>query len=526
LSTIFVLSYAHSFSQNAPITTAGSVQVCPDSLATIPVTVDNFTFIGSISLRLDYDPTFLTFSTVTNINPALAIAGVLFNDVPVSGTLHKIMIVWTDINADTLANGSKLFDILLTYLSGAPSLSFNNTANNGSDCEYANGSGFPLNDIPTSTYYIDGQVSGIPLVGAAGTISGTATVCQGQTGVGYSVPVIPNATGYAWSVPTGATIVSGINSSIITVDFSASASSGNITVYGTNSCGNGIPSPAYPVTVVALPGPGGTITGTATVQQGQTGVQYSTSPIANATGYTWSVPSGATIVSGTNSTTITVDFSPTASSGNITVYGTNACGNGPTAQAFPVTVVMATQLELTDITIPNGTTICYDATQTIILAGNGTFFTVENGGSVTLIAGLNILMLPGTTVQPGGYMWAYITTTGQYCGPTNSPVYPVAKNEITKVNPEEFIPVTKPAVPQCKIYPNPTTGNFTLELTGLAETASVQVEAFSIMGEKIFTRVLSGTSNHVFSISERPSGLYFVKVTAEGSSQILKVVKQ
>ena len=73
-----------------------------------------------------------------------------------------------------------------------------------------------------------------PLPSAPGTITGTSPVCQGAANVQYTVPAITNATGYSWSVPAGASIVSGSNSNTIFVTFSTSAVSGNITVYGTN----------------------------------------------------------------------------------------------------------------------------------------------------------------------------------------------------------------------------------------------------------------------------------------------------
>jgi hypothetical protein len=85
----------------------------------------------------------------------------------------------------------------------------------------------------------------------ASAITGTATVCQGQTGVIYSTPIIGNATGYVWSLPTGAIIVTGINTNSITVNFSSTAISGNITVYGTNACGNGNVSLNY-ILIVGL----------------------------------------------------------------------------------------------------------------------------------------------------------------------------------------------------------------------------------------------------------------------------------
>jgi uncharacterized delta-60 repeat protein len=88
-----------------------------------------------------------------------------------------------------------------------------------------------------------------PLPLPAGSITGTATVCQGQSAESYTVPAITNATGYTWTLPAGASIVSGSDTNSITVNFSGTASSGAITVQGSNSCGSGAVSAGYAVTV-------------------------------------------------------------------------------------------------------------------------------------------------------------------------------------------------------------------------------------------------------------------------------------
>lgn len=91
------------------------------------------------------------------------------------------------------------------------------------------------------------------LPSAAGAITGTAVVCQGQTGVAYTVPIIPNATSYTWTLPSGALIVSGINTNSILVDFNLTSTSGYVSVFGSNSCGNGTVSSGFSVTVSPLP---------------------------------------------------------------------------------------------------------------------------------------------------------------------------------------------------------------------------------------------------------------------------------
>ncbi len=84
------------------------------------------------------------------------------------------------------------------------------------------------------------NVSIAVLPSAAGNISGTTPVCQGQTSVTYTVPAISNATSYAWTLPVGASGTSTTNS--ITVDFGIAAKNGNITVKGVNENGSGTAS--------------------------------------------------------------------------------------------------------------------------------------------------------------------------------------------------------------------------------------------------------------------------------------------
>ena len=114
---------------------------------------------------------------------------------------------------------------------------------------YVSGNGNSANGISTPGSYQElfgGSDDGYllkfnicPVPEHSGPISGINSVCVPGTGFIYSIPVIPAATGYHWSIPQGGTITSGNNSSSITVDFSPSAVSGNISVYGTNSCGSG-----------------------------------------------------------------------------------------------------------------------------------------------------------------------------------------------------------------------------------------------------------------------------------------------
>ena len=81
-----------------------------------------------------------------------------------------------------------------------------------------------------------------PLPDSAGTITGPDTVCKGQSGVIYCVPIDTNATSYTWYLPNGASIAAGGVTNCITVNFSSFANSGAISVYGANLCGTGATS--------------------------------------------------------------------------------------------------------------------------------------------------------------------------------------------------------------------------------------------------------------------------------------------
>jgi len=176
-------------------------------------------------------------------------------------------------------------------------------------------------------------------------------------------------------------------------------------------------------------------------------------------------------------------------------------------------------LEIGNETVVGGQTACYNATQTITVAGNGTTFVVENGGDATLIAGQNILFLPGTTVQSGGHLWAYITTTSTYCG---------AKSRNLAETPAKDAPVaTLPSEPAAfRVYPNPTPGSFTLEITGTDNASPVNVEIYRMTGERIVSESLTGEQQHRFSIENQPTGIYILRVLNSDMTGTVKIIKQ
>jgi len=166
---------------------------------------------------------------------------------------------------------------------------------------------------------------------AFGTISITsdALVYEDQKNVVFSVPNL-NSTTYTWTPPAGVTIVTGQGESSITADWGCDI--GTISVEINNTC-NTVSSNKE----IALLSP--TIKGPSKVSENSKGVKYSIDSIADYV-YSWSVPVGATIISGQATSKISVDFGTLP--GDVTATLTNTCGsiNYPISVAVTDTILL------------------------------------------------------------------------------------------------------------------------------------------------------------------------------------------
>ncbi len=242
-------------------------------------------------------------------------------------------------------------------------------------------------------------------------------------------------------------------------------------------------------------------------------VTFTASPVNGGSSpvYQWMV-NGSPV--GTNSPTYS--YTPGENDEIVCLLASNAyCVSGNPATSNMIIMGVPATVSVTGEVGP-GEPKCYNATQTLIIADGGNTFTVHNGGIVTMIAGHNILYKPGTTVEPGGKMHGYITLNNQYCA-QKAPTIP------TVTGTEEPGTVIQRTV--FSLYPNPTSGNFTVEQKGENLFGTVQVEVFGMTGEKMMTGVITGETKHEFSLPELQHGLYFVKVSAGGNVETFKLVK-
>ena len=333
------------------------------------------------------------------------------------------------------------------------------------------------------------------------TISGSLTFCAGSStildaGAGYSA--------YLWS--TGAL------TQTITVN-----SAGTYTVTVTTNAGcqgtasvNTMVNPSLPVSVSVVPSAnpfnaGMSVTFTATPVNG------GTSPA-----YQWKV--NGSVVSGTNTATYT--YIPQNNDVVSCILTSNAlCATGNPATSNQVTMIVSLIPSFTNVSgvITNGQNECYNALQTITVAGINGSFHVHNGGSANMIAGVNILYEPGTLVEAGGYMHGYIAPGGPWCGAKSANVLTtVATGEVTfpaAENNSTFI-----------VYPNPTSGQFIIEQRGDAAYRNIQVDIYGMQGNKVYSSQNNGSHKMDCNLEGNSSGLYHIRINADGNISIFKLI--
>jgi len=201
------------------------------------------------------------------------------------------------------------------------------------------------------------------------------------------------------------------------------------------------------------------------------------------------------------------------------VTSSASCVTGNPATSNPVTMSVTTipvSMSLTNVNITG--VQCFNASQTITVAGNGTSFTVQSGGRATLIAGKNIRFLPGARVFAGGYLRGYIATNGIYCLPTGN----------AKVTQEEEATNGMPEVTslQVRIYPNPTDGEFMVDLAGVEPGKKARISIHSMTGALVYLCDLEGAGKYLLSLASRTPGVYFIRIVSGDQCQTSKIIRR
>ncbi len=286
--------------------------------------------------------------------------------------------LWSVSAGGTITSGGTTTDNTATITwntAGAQSVSANYTIAGG--CSAASPTSYPV------------TVNALPVP----SITGTASLCQGSTGIVYTTQAAMTA--YAWTISAGGMITAGgtPTDNTATVSWNGSgAQSISVNYTNTNSC-TAVSPTSYPVTVNAAPVP--TLAGNNSVCVGSTGNVYTTE--AGFSNYTWVVSAGGTITAGGTATsrTVTVTWT-TAGARTVSVNYKNASG----CFAVTPTVYNVTVNALPVPTISGPTSVCAGTAGNVYsteASMTGYAWSVSTGGTITAGSGTNSITVTWNT---------------------------------------------------------------------------------------------------------------------------------
>ncbi|MBK7695558.1 MAG: T9SS type A sorting domain-containing protein [Saprospiraceae bacterium] len=187
-------------------------------------------------------------------------------------------------------------------------------------------------------------------------------------------------------------ITSGQGTNSITVDFLGTFVNGSISVYGSNSCGNGA---SRNLSVTGAPEKPGTITGP-TVLCTNGNYVFDVAVVAGTTNYIWTVPAHLQITSGQGTKTINVlNGSIPKPSYSINVKASNGCGTSGASKLENMSTVNCTRLtgnSFTNIsTYPNPAHDLINIAMTSAENRNANLIILDVLGKVIYSAGMDLL---------------------------------------------------------------------------------------------------------------------------------------
>ena len=130
-----------SFSQDTIISSLPQITICPGNVI-IPVSVENFNNIASISLIIKYDTSYLKYQSYENLNPVFN-SGLFF----INATNQQIIISWFSLQPVTIGNGS-ILDLKFEYLGHSP-IQLNWDVATAGSCVYTDLDG---NELPSKFF--------------------------------------------------------------------------------------------------------------------------------------------------------------------------------------------------------------------------------------------------------------------------------------------------------------------------------------------------------------------------------------
>lgn len=239
-----------------------------------------------------------------------------------------------------------------------------------------------------------------------------------------------------------------------------------------------------------------TILGNISVCENSSGVNYSVSPVTGATSYTWTV-TGATLVSGQGTPSITVNFTNTAC--NLSVVAVNNSGNSNAATL----TVSVNPAPVVNLILPQDT-VCL----------NWPAFNLSGGtplnGTYTGTGVVNTLFDP-LLAGEGDHTITYTYEAGNGCSASATDIITVdictGIAGVTDVNNE------------LSVYPSPGSSHCIVKIPG--NSTNSRLALYDQAGNQMNTFRVD-TPSFLLNLNELSDGIYLVKVTTSAGIHYIK----
>ena len=365
-------------------------------------------------------------------------------------------------------------------------------------------------------------------------VASTSNVCPSigsSVLITYRVPKVRGAASYIWTAQSGTTTIAhpnglGENDTLITVAFANNFTSSSVSVQSTNDCGT---SAVRSILVTrANPTSPGIISGPKNVCEysGPNGIDavYSLNAVSTVNTYTWTLPSGATNIIGQGTSSISFRYPAGYTGGSISVIATNGCGSSA-ARTFSVSRLLPSTPGSIDVintsACPNreySYSVATMPTNTVSLE-----WTVPTGGQIvsgqgtrSITVSYNLGAIDGKVSVRGINncgVSSFKTSTVRLSPCPAGPMAPMTK----------ALPIVANDPMEVKVFPNPTTSNFSLQVI-TADQQEVVVRILDVQGR--FIKSVKVAPYQTLSIgSELKTGSYMIEVKQGNSVKTTRVVK-
>ena len=267
---------------------------------------------------------------------------------------------------------------------------------------------------------------------------------------------------------------------------------------------------------------------------GSTVYEYEISQVSGATSYTWTGPTGVVFSDGLGHSGNPLTFAGQNSagewevyttfpsgfvSGNISVYASNACGNGTSTS-------LAVQAKPnTPGTITGSTSVCKSNTSkvySIVAVPGATSYTWTITGGAQFVGSTTgtSVTVKYTTASSTSATLSVKANNG--CGSSGAKTLAITVNLSCKADDESVATVyTKDASAFSLIsaYPNPTSGNITVSFVSASEN-KYALKVADVLGKELMIRSLvsvTGDNSETLNLVGLPAGVYFLSMVVDGS---------